>query len=455
MVNGTLWYIYFKNGSVDVGPINFTEECMHYLEFFSIDYIGNTEDITNQTHYVDDTPPTTTKEYGSPNGTCLSATWITGNTSIYLNATDSDGNCAVGNYTIHYRVWYNGSWTSWMNGTVNTDVEFNMDDLSLGGSGLHYIEYYAVDALGNTETLHNRTFHVDNEGPEPTLVIPADGSHYMQSSMINMNHSEATGDVIVETIYEYWNGSAWVAIADTQPGVPGVQWDTSNLPVRDTSVRVRVRDDACRWGTSAANNITIDSDPIGRQTITLGSGWNLISTAVGLDSLGGDYTASVLASEINHQVGADIIQYVVKYNATTGEFNEYVVYSDIGWDFTIEQGEAYYLFSSSVFGGEEFTIVGDIPRDKTVDLDIGWNLIGWWSLETQPDVDFAAAIDAVAGAPTTDAIVWYDNSIGTYVTWTCGDVTRFTMQEDYGYWVHVTCGNAQDVPYPSTPCYVP
>ncbi|MHA1289869.1 MAG: hypothetical protein ACTSPB_21015, partial [Candidatus Thorarchaeota archaeon] len=54
--NGTLYYVY-HNETVDFGPIYFTEECVHYIEFFSVDNASNEENHTIQAHYVDNTPP--------------------------------------------------------------------------------------------------------------------------------------------------------------------------------------------------------------------------------------------------------------------------------------------------------------------------------------------------------------------------------------------------------------
>ncbi|RLF31118.1 MAG: hypothetical protein DRN07_07780, partial [Thermoplasmata archaeon] len=65
LYNGTYYYVYY-NETVDFGPIHFCEECVHYIEFFSVDIAGNEENHTVQAHFVDNTPPEVTKEYGEP-----------------------------------------------------------------------------------------------------------------------------------------------------------------------------------------------------------------------------------------------------------------------------------------------------------------------------------------------------------------------------------------------------
>lgn len=162
------------NESTNKAVIYFTEECHHKLVWWAVDWFGNKEDPHVQFHNVDDTPPTTIKEYGTPQ--CLQQDFlfdggseticITSHTPIYLNATDG-GLCPVGSYIIYYRVWYNGQWSDWMQGAQTTDVMITIDDLGapFNQDCMHFINYYAVDDLMNTEETHNQTFFVDNTPP--------------------------------------------------------------------------------------------------------------------------------------------------------------------------------------------------------------------------------------------------------------------------------------------------
>jgi len=164
------------NESDNNAVIYFNEECHHKLVWWAVDKFGNTEETHVQYHNVDDTPPTTIKEYGTPqcfqedlkllfiedgNEIC-----ITSHTPIYLNATDG-GLCPVSSYIIYYRVWYNGQWSDWLQGEQTTDVVVTMDDLGapFNQDCEHFINYYAVDDLMNTEEIQNQTFYVDNTPP--------------------------------------------------------------------------------------------------------------------------------------------------------------------------------------------------------------------------------------------------------------------------------------------------
>ena len=131
--------------------------------------------------------------------------------------------------------------------------------------------------------------------------------------------------------------------------------------------------------------------------IRINEGWNLISIGVGLDELGSDYTASELAASINDQAGEDIIKYVVMWEGSgqgAGKFTEYVVSSKVGYDFPIEKGEGYYLYSISEWD-MEFVIVGDCPDSKTFDLIVCWNFMGCESMTQKAGGEGATLIRSI------------------------------------------------------------
>jgi hypothetical protein len=186
-------------------------------------------------------------------------------------------------------------------------------------------------------------------------------------------------------------------------------------------------------------------------TISLVRGWNLVSITVDLDSLGGDYTASVFAAEMNSQAGEDIVKYIVRWDNSTAEFEEYVVDSAIGTDFPIEYGEAYYLYSLSPFD-TIFHVVGDCPVYETIDLVECWNLIGWKSMESMNVGDWAAMIDHSYGFPVVQAIVKYnedyDGSGNEYIAWYPGmKVDLFELIPGEAYWIFVSTV-VIEAPYP-------
>ena len=63
---------------------------------------------------------------------------------------------------INYRFFYNSIWTPWIPYSTN---------FTLFGQGLHYLEYYSVDNVGNVEETHNQTHYVDDTPPVVTISV--------------------------------------------------------------------------------------------------------------------------------------------------------------------------------------------------------------------------------------------------------------------------------------------
>ncbi len=139
-------------------------DCMHYLEFFVEDCVGNrwpAEGYHNETFYVDDTPPIIIKTVGDPN--C----WIpdTPNYCVNLSTlitldTEEVGCCQNDSVTIEYKIWFDGEWTDWMpyEGPFSFDEECE-----------HVLTVRAYDCLGNgmdDAFWHTETFYVDETPPE-------------------------------------------------------------------------------------------------------------------------------------------------------------------------------------------------------------------------------------------------------------------------------------------------
>ncbi|HEC76962.1 MAG TPA: hypothetical protein ENI33_06880, partial [Thermoplasmatales archaeon] len=170
-VNATYYRIWYNGAwtpwTLYTGNFTLTGECKHYLEFYSVDNAGNAEAVHNQTHYVDDTPPQSFLVVGDPKWPQnQGATFVTTSTVITLYANDIYGPCNVGSFHMHYRIW-NGTWTPWQVGGLGEVINITFSE-----ECKHYIEYYAEDNLGNTETtIHNRTFYVDDTPPTSSIEL--------------------------------------------------------------------------------------------------------------------------------------------------------------------------------------------------------------------------------------------------------------------------------------------
>lgn len=152
-------YIYWENVTINASSedffILFLEDGAYYLEFYVNNSICNRYPEVgwhNQTIYVDSMSPFVTKEIGSPSYKIDEIIFISSSTPIWINATDI-GLCKLLNLTVGV---YNGTWKYYYEETNKTA---KIGPIYLQ-TGIYYITYEAVDALGN-KVYDNETFYVD------------------------------------------------------------------------------------------------------------------------------------------------------------------------------------------------------------------------------------------------------------------------------------------------------
>jgi hypothetical protein len=165
------------------GPFNYNEDSKHTLEWYCVDALGNKEAKHTQVERVDTTPPVTTKTIGDPKWE--NGYWVTSNTQITLSTQDKETICASGPSKLYYRISWDkncdgdfnddGEQGSWQYVTVDTSTCKLEKTLQFEGECLHQIEWYAVDALGNTEQVHIQQHKVDNTPPHILILKPVDG----------------------------------------------------------------------------------------------------------------------------------------------------------------------------------------------------------------------------------------------------------------------------------------
>jgi len=188
------------------GNFTLNGEGKHYLEYYSVDKAGNVEEVHNQTHYVDDSPPVTNLSYGSPYYTNGTEEWITTSTLIYLNATDLP-ECGCGVNHTYYRI-NNGTWIEYTGPfTINEECK-------------HTIEWYSVDYLGNTEQVHSTVVNVDSSPPVTNSSIGKPyyrderGEWITSNTSIYLNSTDypECGCGVKEIYYSYDNGTTWFVV---------------------------------------------------------------------------------------------------------------------------------------------------------------------------------------------------------------------------------------------------
>ncbi|HEC76998.1 MAG TPA: VWA domain-containing protein, partial [Thermoplasmatales archaeon] len=98
----------------------------------------------------------------------LNGTWVTSKAFFKLTTWDEWCMGGVGVKSLKYRIWWNGTWTPWMNYTQ----PFNLTE-----ECTHYIEIMAEDLLGNVRII-NQTHYVDNSPPDLNVEYPDEHGFY-------------------------------------------------------------------------------------------------------------------------------------------------------------------------------------------------------------------------------------------------------------------------------------
>ncbi|MEM5828964.1 MAG: hypothetical protein QW480_01860, partial [Candidatus Aenigmatarchaeota archaeon] len=125
--------------------------------------------------------PNTTKVVGNPKIEGSGFTWISQKTKITLTCVDN-----FPNVTLYWAYQVdNGDWNKFSKTCENNNtciVEFNFTEDSN-----HTLQYYCVDAAGNSEKVHEQKYRVDSEAPESnktygTPFYSSCGKDYINSS---------------------------------------------------------------------------------------------------------------------------------------------------------------------------------------------------------------------------------------------------------------------------------
>ena len=185
------WELYFD------GPIMKEQESCHVLEYFSVDHLGNIEDVNYNCFFVDMTAPTMNKTVGEPFIEDEETTWVTSETDINFTCVD-EGPHPSGEEEFCFKVWYDladgeeeggyvtDEYCDKYEGTMDngaccvSDVQdesiftFNFDNESN-----HIVEYFCRDAVNKTTEIESQHYSVDNTPPtiEKTM-IGEEGQHW-------------------------------------------------------------------------------------------------------------------------------------------------------------------------------------------------------------------------------------------------------------------------------------
>ncbi len=136
-------------------PDAVTGTYVYNLTYRSADRKGNLESYHKINVSVDLHPPTSSITVYAPSMIQDGIYYVAANyTKIRFSSSDAE----IGSYVM-YRMYYNGNWTNWKNGKLNTALEIVLPQCR---DGVCIVEYRGVDQLGNQEAVHSQTFYVAN-----------------------------------------------------------------------------------------------------------------------------------------------------------------------------------------------------------------------------------------------------------------------------------------------------
>ncbi len=189
-VDGGVWIPYGA-------PFTLGGDGPHLVEYRSVDRLGNGESVQGLTVIVDDAPPSTSADVGTPRyqGTEL---FVTSSTPIRLPSVDG-GVVPVGLNATEYRV-DGGAWIPYA------------APFTLGGEGRHTVEFRAWDLLGNLEAAQALPLVLDDT---PPVTTPSHGD----------------GTYAPGTTFGFTATDAGCGVARTEVRVDGGAWTTFAAPI--------------------------------------------------------------------------------------------------------------------------------------------------------------------------------------------------------------------------------
>jgi len=182
-LDGGDWVTY--TASFDVG------DGEHVVDAYAVDVAGWDGEVASQWFGVDTTPPITTAQIA---GLAGESGWYVGAVQVNLVATD-----ALGTPTISVRV-DGGSWTMY-----TSPLLFD--------TGVHTLDYYAVDASGLQEEVQTQTVSIDFAAPtaSASLLPPSASGWYTAAIPVTITASDELSGVA--SIFYRIDGGAWQTYA--------------------------------------------------------------------------------------------------------------------------------------------------------------------------------------------------------------------------------------------------
>ena len=214
--------------------------------------------------------------------------------------------------------------------------------------------------------------------------------------------------------------------------LPGTYWVNETLqdgwvPTK-TTVNLMVVP-AYPWGPAVKMvvdfaNMLPERDP--EMIFVLEQGWNLWSSPLDVPGM----TAMDLLSAIGPTASV-----VIQLNKSSGEYEAYVAGSPARFNFQIELGQGYAVWSSAEVA---FTLHGWYVPSSESSVTYGWNMIGYSGLKA---TKASAVLNSIEGCNGM-VLIYLDSDTGEYMSYVKGNPDRFdfivTPGRAYVIWVDGT-----------------
>jgi len=189
-VNNTKYKIDNESWIVYSAPFIISNEGSNTVSYYSVDEVGNAENVKSANLSIDTTSPVTTHAFS---GTMGNNSWYISNVTITLTTTDTGSEV---NHTF-YKI-DNNTWTTYTTSFIVTT------------EGTHSLRYYSVDNAGNSEPVKGPfTMKIDKTKPTTTHILTGtvgNNSWYISNVTVTLTASDA-GSGVNHTYYQLDAGS--------------------------------------------------------------------------------------------------------------------------------------------------------------------------------------------------------------------------------------------------------
>lgn len=200
----------------------------------------NNMNSASQSVIVDNKPPESWESFGEPYyyDSGSATLYITSSTEFTFNPMDwEDYGSAVGVDYTKYRI-DSGAWCDF----TGVPITFSGDD------GVHTMDYYSVDHLGNTEATKSRVVFLDNTPPEVNIELPGDGAYVYGLIPIVISATDE-GSGVHHVDYSLDGGATWLpATYDTVKDRWIGLWDTTLFTEGTHTLSARAEDNVGNIG---------------------------------------------------------------------------------------------------------------------------------------------------------------------------------------------------------------